>query len=79
MKSLVILLVCFCLSGCATRMEDVKKMPISERIQLVEDIWDTIATVPSESQGTLKLSKTELAELDRRLEFWGQYTYLLRL
>jgi len=51
-------------------MEDVKKMPISERIQLVEDIWDTIATVPSESQGTLKLSKTELAELDRRLEFW---------
>lgn len=47
-------------------MEDVKKMPISERIQLVEDIWDTIATVPSESHGTLKLSKTELAELDRR-------------
>ncbi len=47
-------------------MEDVKKMPISERIQLVEDIWDTIATVPSDSHGTLKLSKTELVELDRR-------------
>ncbi len=47
-------------------MEDLGKMPISERIQLVEDIWDTIATVPSESHGTLKLSKTELAELDRR-------------
>ena len=47
-------------------MEDVKKMPISERIQLVEDIWDTIGTVPSESHDTLKLSKTELAELDRR-------------
>lgn len=46
----------------STLMEDVKKMPISERIQLVEDIWDTIATVPD----TLKLSKTELAELDRR-------------
>ena len=47
-------------------MEDVEKMPISERIQLVEDIWDTIAKVPSDSQGILKLSKTELAEFDRR-------------
>lgn len=47
-------------------MEDVKKMPISERIQLVEDIWDTIATVPFDSHATLKLSKAELVELDRR-------------
>ena len=47
-------------------MEDVKRMPISERIQLVEDIWDTIATVPCDSHDTLKLSETELAELDRR-------------
>ncbi len=50
----------------STLLEDVKKMPISQRIQLVEDIWDTIATVPSGSQGALKLSRTELAELDRR-------------
>ena len=49
-----------------TLMEYVKKMPISERIQLVEDIWDTIATVPSDSHGILKLSETELLELDRR-------------
>jgi putative addiction module component (TIGR02574 family) len=47
-------------------MEDVKKMPISERIQLVEDIWDTIATVPSGPHSTLKLSKPELVELNRR-------------
>ena len=47
-------------------MEDVKKMPISERIQLVEDIWDTIATVPSDAHGTFKLSKAQLVELDRR-------------
>ncbi len=46
-------------------MEDVKKMPISKRIQLVEDIWDTIATVPC-GYDILKLSETELAELDRR-------------
>lgn len=50
----------------STIMEDVKKMPISERIQLVEDIWDTIATVSSDSHGTLKLSKAELVELNRR-------------
>ncbi|MEA3468003.1 MAG: addiction module protein [Thermodesulfobacteriota bacterium] len=50
----------------STLMEDVKKMPISERIQLVEDIWDTIATVPSDSHGTLKLTEKELVELDRR-------------
>ena len=47
-------------------MEDVKKMPILERIQLVEDIWDTIATASSDSHGTLKLSEAELVELDRR-------------
>ena len=50
----------------STLMEDVKKMPISERIQLVEDIWDTIATVKSDSHGTLQLSKADLIELDRR-------------
>ncbi len=47
-------------------LEDVKKMPVSEKIQLVEDIWDTIATDPSGSHSTLKLSKIELLELDRR-------------
>jgi len=47
-------------------LEDVKKMPVAERIQFVEDIWDTIATVPAKSHESLKLSKAELAELDRR-------------
>ncbi len=50
----------------STLMAYLKKMPISERIQLVEDIWDTIATVPSGSHPTLKLSRPELVELNRR-------------
>ncbi len=40
-----------------------KDLPISERIQLVEDIWDSIA---EETPGTLQLSSGERAELHRR-------------
>ena len=40
-----------------------KELPISERIQLVEDIWDSIA---AETPGTLQLSPTERAELHAR-------------
>ena len=50
----------------STFMEDVKRMPISERIQLVENIWDTIATMPPYSRCSLKLSQREVVELDRR-------------
>ena len=41
-----------------------KNLPISERIQLVTDIWDSIA---EETSGELRLSPEELAELRRRL------------
>ena len=43
---------------------DVLKLSVSERIQLVEDVWDSIATIPEEVPLTDK-QKTELA---RRLE-----------
>jgi putative addiction module component (TIGR02574 family) len=39
------------------------ELPISERIQLVEDIWDSIA---QEAPGTLQISEQERAELHRR-------------
>ena len=42
---------------------DFKDLPISERIQLVEDIWDSIA---EETSNTLLLSVDERAELHRR-------------
>ena len=41
-----------------------KDLPISERIQLVEDIWDSIA---EETPGQLQLSAEDRAELHRRL------------
>lgn len=40
-----------------------KELPVSERIQLVEDIWDSIA---EETSGSLELSSEERAELQRR-------------
>jgi putative addiction module component (TIGR02574 family) len=40
-----------------------KELPISERIQLVEDIRDSIA---EETSGELRLSPDERAELHRR-------------
>lgn len=41
-----------------------KDLPLSERIQLVEDIWDSIA---EETSGQLHLSDDERAELHSRL------------
>jgi putative addiction module component (TIGR02574 family) len=41
-----------------------KELPISERIQLVEDIWDSIA---EETPSALQFSEEERAELHRRL------------
>lgn len=42
---------------------DFKKLPVSERIQLVEDIWDSIA----EEAVPLQLSADEREELRRRM------------
>jgi putative addiction module component (TIGR02574 family) len=43
---------------------EILSLSIPERIQLAEDIWDTIAEVPE----AVPLSADEKAELDRRLE-----------
>ncbi|AGX88034.1 addiction module protein [Candidatus Symbiobacter mobilis] len=43
---------------------DFRSLPIAERIQLVEDIWDSIA---ENTAGALHLSSEESAELHRRL------------
>ena len=39
-------------------------LSVSERIQLVEDIWDSIAEVPE----SVPLTDKQKAELDRRLD-----------
>lgn len=41
-----------------------RTLPISERIELVEDIWDSIA---EETSSPLQLSEAERMELRRRL------------
>jgi putative addiction module component (TIGR02574 family) len=43
---------------------EILSLSVPERIQLAEDIWDTIAEVPE----AISLSDDEKAELDRRLE-----------
>jgi putative addiction module component (TIGR02574 family) len=42
----------------------LQEIPLEERIQLVEDLWDSIAA----DQQTLQLTTEQKAELDRRLD-----------
>ena len=44
---------------------EIAKLSLTERIQLVEDLWDSIAV---ESSSTLALSDAQKAELHRRLQ-----------
>ena len=43
---------------------DILDLSVSERIQLAQDIWDSVAQVPE----SLTLSDEEKAEIERRLE-----------
>ena len=43
---------------------DVLTLSVSERIQLVEDIWDSISEVPD----GVPLTERQKAEIDRRLD-----------
>jgi len=45
-------------------LTEIQKLSVAERIQLVEDIWDTIASEPE----NLALTEAQKQELDRRLE-----------
>lgn len=51
-----------------TTIGDLLELSISERIQLVEDLWDSIAAVPE----ALPLSEAQKQELDRRLDAYHQ-------
>ena len=43
---------------------NLKQLPVDERIRLVEDLWDSIAS----DQSSLPLSSVQKAELDKRLD-----------
>lgn len=47
-----------------TQLSEILQLSVAERIQLVEDIWDSIATVPD----AVSLTEEQKAELDRRLK-----------
>ncbi|MEH2088299.1 addiction module protein [Nostoc sp.] len=47
---------------------DISELSVSERIQLAEDLWDSILTTPEE----VPLSDEQKQELDRRLEMHRQ-------
>ena len=44
--------------------ENILELSITERIQLVEDIWDSILIVPE----SIRLTEEQKMELDRRLD-----------
>ena len=46
-------------------LQDYSSLSISERIQLVEDIWDSIA---EEAPAEIGLSEAQVAEVNRRVE-----------
>ena len=44
-------------------IEEIVKLSVAERIELVEDIWDSIAATPD----SLPVTDAQRQELDRRL------------
>jgi putative addiction module component (TIGR02574 family) len=46
------------------RLTDIERLSLTERIQLVQDIWDGIAAAPEQ----LPVTEAQQQELDRRLD-----------
>lgn len=51
-----------------TQVAEILQLSVAERVQIVEDIWDSIGNTPEE----LPVSEAEKAELDKRLENYRQ-------
>ncbi len=51
-----------------TQVTKIFELSVAERIQIVEDIWDSISSAPEE----LVLSEAEKSKLDERLESYRQ-------
>lgn len=50
------------------QVSEILQLSVAERVQIVEDIWDSIGKNPAD----LPLSEGEKLELDRRLESYRQ-------
>lgn len=44
--------------------QNLRELPVEDRIRLVEDLWDSIAN----DQNALPLTSEQVSELDRRLD-----------
>ena len=51
-----------------TQVAEIFELSVAERIQIVEDIWDSIVNTPEE----ISLSEAEKAKLNKRLESYQQ-------
>ena len=49
--------------------KEIRKLNLAERIQLVEDVWDTIAR---DSQNDVPLTAAQHHELERRVAMYEQ-------
>lgn len=47
-----------------TALAEIAQMSVAERIQLAEDIWETLVSAPD----TIAFPDTQRTELDRRLQ-----------
>lgn len=54
------------------KMSDLLQLTIAERIQLVEDLWDSIAAEAMENPSRLPVSEAQLQEIRCRLEEYHQ-------
>jgi putative addiction module component (TIGR02574 family) len=52
----------------ALTLQEIQRLSVAERIQLVEDIWDSIVT----SSESPEIPETQRRELDNRLESHSQ-------
>jgi putative addiction module component (TIGR02574 family) len=52
----------------AATINEIKQLSVAERIQLVEDIWDSLAATPE----ALPLTDAQRRELDARLSAYQQ-------
>jgi putative addiction module component (TIGR02574 family) len=53
------------MADAAKTLDELRRLPIDERIQLVEDLWDSIAEGSTEQ--AFPVSRELAEELDRRL------------
>jgi putative addiction module component (TIGR02574 family) len=51
-----------------SRLGDFEQLSLAERIQLVQDIWDSIVVTPDQ----LPVTEAQRQELDRRLDAYRQ-------